>query len=91
MSKSMAHNRVGSAKTVRGVAAFFAAALFLLTHQVRAETERINHYHSDIEVQKDGSLAVTETIQVTAAGRKIKRGIYRDFPTRYKKNWFPPR
>ena len=88
MSKSMAHNRVGSAKTVRGVAAFFAAALFLLTHQVRAETERINHYHSDIEVQKDGSLAVTETIQVTAAGRKIKRGIYRDFPTRYKKNWF---
>ena len=88
MSKSMAHRRVRSARTVRGVAALFAAAFFLPTQHVRAETERINHYHSDIVVQKDGSLAVTETIQVTAAGRKIKRGIYRDFPTRYKKNWF---
>jgi hypothetical protein len=57
----------------------------LSAHQGQAaERERINSYHSAIRVQKDGALAVTETIRVQAAGKKIKRGIYRDFPTLYK-------
>ncbi len=46
--------------------------------------EAILDYHSDIQVQRDGSMIVTETIQVQAEGNRIKRGIYRDFPTTYK-------
>ena len=45
--------------------------------------ERILDYHSEIQVQPDGALHVTETIRVRAEGRAIRRGIYRDFPTRY--------
>lgn len=46
--------------------------------------ERILDYHSDIAIQADGSMEVTETITVRAEGRSIRRGIYRDFPTRYR-------
>ncbi len=45
--------------------------------------ERITSFHSEIRVLPDGYVEVTETITVTAEGRQIKRGIYRDFPTRY--------
>jgi uncharacterized membrane protein YgcG len=45
--------------------------------------ERILSYDSTITVQPDGSLDVHEVIRVRAAGRNIKRGIYRDFPTIY--------
>jgi uncharacterized membrane protein YgcG len=55
-----------------------------------AEQERIHQYHADVEVLKDGSLRVTESINVTAAGDKIKRGIYRDFPTIYQSKYFIP-
>ena len=46
--------------------------------------EKINSYDSIIYVNQDGSLTVTENIDVTALGLEIKRGIYRDFPTKYK-------
>ncbi len=46
--------------------------------------ERILDYFSDIQVQRDGSMVVEETIQVRAEGHKIKRGIFRDFPTDYR-------
>lgn len=46
--------------------------------------ERILSFFSDISVQRDGSMIVTEAIRVASEGRQIKRGIYRDFPTRYK-------
>ena len=46
--------------------------------------ERILNYHSDITVHQDASMTVTETITVRAERNQIKRGIYRDFPTRYK-------
>jgi len=46
--------------------------------------ERILNYDSRIVVQKDASVIVTETIRVVAAGRRIKRGIYRDLPLRYR-------
>ena len=48
-----------------------------------AADERILSYHSDISIQPDGHLDVAETIRVRAEGRQIRRGIYRDFPTRY--------
>src|SRR3954471_23552422 len=46
--------------------------------------ERILSYDSDIRVNQDGSMRVSESIRVYAAGDKIKHGIYRDFPTEYK-------
>ena len=46
--------------------------------------ERILNFESDMAVQPDGSLDVVETIRVRAEGSNIRRGIYRDFPTRYK-------
>lgn len=46
--------------------------------------ERILDYHSDIHIAADGSMTVAEHIRVRAAGDRIKRGIYRDFPTDYR-------
>ena len=48
------------------------------------ESERILSYHSHIRVHDDGSMTVTETIAVHCEGDKIRRGIYRDFPTIYR-------
>ncbi|HSD61817.1 MAG TPA: DUF2207 domain-containing protein [Burkholderiales bacterium] len=45
--------------------------------------ERILSYHSDIAVYPDASMLVRETIKVRSTGEQIRRGIYRDFPTRY--------
>lgn len=45
--------------------------------------ERITRFVSDVDVQRNGDLLVTETIAVQAEGQVIKRGILRDFPTSY--------
>ncbi len=59
--------------------------LLLLTFTtIGLAEERIHSYHSDIVVDEKGDMTVTETITVNAEGNKIKRGIYRDIPTRYK-------
>jgi len=50
-------------------------------------TERILSFDSSIEIKADSSLLVTEKIKVVSQGKKIKRGIYRDFPTRYKDHY----
>lgn len=49
-----------------------------------AADERILLFRSEIQVAVDGSMQVRETIKVRAEGEQIKRGIYRDFPTRYR-------
>lgn len=46
--------------------------------------ERILSYDSVVRIASDGSQDVTETIRVRAEGDNIRRGIYRDFPTRYR-------
>lgn len=46
--------------------------------------EEIRSFHSDIRIQSDGSLEVTETIEIRAEGNEIRRGIVREFPTRYR-------
>ena len=48
-----------------------------------AADERILDFQSDIVVMEDGWIQVTETITVQAEGNRIRRGIYRDFPTEY--------
>lgn len=47
-----------------------------------AAEESILRFNSDIKIHADSSLTVSETIQVRAEGRDIKRGIYRTFPLR---------
>ncbi len=42
--------------------------------------EVIHRFESAVQLAKDGTLTVTETVRVRAEGRAIKRGIYRDFP-----------
>lgn len=63
-----------------------AVALFLVVLPASAR-ERILDFHSDIVIQADGTLDVTETIKVRAEGKDIRRGIYRDFPTRYENRY----
>ncbi len=46
--------------------------------------ERILNYDIEIDIRPDGSLVVTEHITVRAEQNRIRRGIYRDFPTRYR-------
>ena len=52
-----------------------------------SQQERIILYDSQIVVNQDGSMLVTEMIKVHSEGKKIKRGIYRDFPTDYKDSY----
>ncbi len=59
-------------------------SLAAATLQPAVAEERIYSYDSDIVIAPDGSMTVAETIFVRAEGAEIKRGIYRDFPTRYK-------
>ncbi|MDA8239025.1 MAG: DUF2207 domain-containing protein [Nitrospiraceae bacterium] len=49
-----------------------------------APGERILSFRSEITVHQDSTMTVRETIAVRAEGTKIKRGIYRDFPTTYR-------
>ena len=59
------------------------SVVLLITATSVLADERILSYHSDISILEDGQLEVTETIRVRAEGNNIRRGIYRDFPTRY--------
>ena len=49
-----------------------------------AGSERIADFQSWILVHRDGSMSVSEEIRVICQGKQIKRGVFRDFPTRYK-------
>ncbi len=46
--------------------------------------ERILKYDLHVTIHASGELTINETIRVRAEGKNIRRGIYRDFPTRYK-------
>jgi hypothetical protein len=60
-----------------------ALALAFASTAADAE-ERILRYVSDVQIQRDSSLEVTETIDVNVEHDRINHGIYRDFPTRYR-------
>ena len=66
------------------VAALLAAVTLSLFSAQSLGSEYIESFHSDIKVTADGDLEVTESIRVHAEGKSIRRGIYRDFPTRYR-------
>ncbi|NNE38742.1 MAG: DUF2207 domain-containing protein, partial [Gammaproteobacteria bacterium] len=61
---------------------FSCILLLLFFHQLHA-VESILNFHSNIQVNVDGTIDVTETITVRAEQDRIRRGIYRDFPTTY--------
>jgi uncharacterized membrane protein YgcG len=54
---------------------------------VHAQTERILDFLSEVEMQPDSSLDVTETIRFEVLGTQIRHGINRDFPTDYQGRW----
>jgi hypothetical protein len=67
---------------------FALVVILTLAAQLAAQApafavERILRFVSDVTVQRNGDLDVIETIAVQAEGNVIKRGIFRDFPTRY--------
>src|SRR5262245_5022396 len=62
-----------------------AIALVLAALDPAAAVERILRFVSDVTVEQNGDLAVTETIAVQAEGNQIRRGILRDFPTTYRR------
>jgi uncharacterized membrane protein YgcG len=62
----------------------WALALFIVAAPALAE-ERILRFLSDVQIQKDSSLEVTETIEVNVENVSINHGIFRDFPTRYRR------
>ena len=64
--------------------AFSALVLAAALATAQAE-ERIERFVSDVDVQRNGDLLVTESIQIRAEGKQIKRGILRDFPTTYRR------
>lgn len=62
----------------RFLTAFFA--LFLLAVPGWS-AEVIRNYATSVTLLEDGSVDVTENIEVRAEGKEIRRGIYRDIPT----------
>ena len=66
------------------IARIVVALLAVLVCSSALADERILRYDIEVRVDKDGALDVTEHITVRAEGSQIRRGIYRDFPTRYR-------
>lgn len=69
-------------RRLRVVLLTLAALTALAAGPATAQRERILAFDSDVTVRPDGVLRVVETIEVEAAGAEIRRGIFRDFPTR---------
>ena len=69
---------------MRGAWRSLLALLVLFAPAAARADERILRYFSDVQVQKDSSLEVTETIDVRVEHDRINHGIYRDFPVRYR-------
>ena len=57
---------------------------FLSLTEQAYSAEKILSFDSHIQVHENSSMSVTEEIIVNAENKKINRGIYRDFPTKYK-------
>jgi uncharacterized membrane protein YgcG len=62
----------------------FFLCLALVSFVVEADGPVINDYDVDITINKNASILVSETINVTTDGDIIKHGIFRDIPTKYK-------
>ena len=61
----------------------FISGLFLAITQAAFAAEQISQFDVAIEVETNGDIIVTETINVTSEGNQIRRGIFRDLPRLY--------
>ena len=69
---------------LRRIGPLFALLVSLVVVAGQAHAaERILSFISDVTVERNGDLQVTETITVDAQHDQIRRGILRDFPTIY--------
>lgn len=59
------------------------ALLALLFAAPASAREEINRYDVLIQVERDGDIIVSETIDVRAEGAQIQRGVFRDLPRYY--------
>ncbi|MBY3153027.1 DUF2207 domain-containing protein [Rhizobium laguerreae] len=59
---------------------FCFALLLMLAARAAFAAEVIDSFASDITLDKNGAMSVTETITVNAEGNQINHGIFRDFP-----------
>jgi uncharacterized membrane protein YgcG len=74
----------GRAASYAMIGRLFFSLLFCVALSGAAQAaETIKRFDSEVEVQTNGDLIVTETITVAAELREIRRGILRDFPTTY--------
>jgi uncharacterized membrane protein YgcG len=62
------------------VAALLLTLLALASPLEPQVAERIELFDVSVEVEQDGDIVVSESIQVVAAGVSIQRGIFRDLP-----------
>jgi uncharacterized membrane protein YgcG len=62
-----------------------ALGALLIVGAPAAAREQIDLFDVVIEVERDGDIVVTETIDVTAEGAEIQRGIFRDLPRFYER------
>ncbi|HEY3518782.1 MAG TPA: DUF2207 domain-containing protein [Gammaproteobacteria bacterium] len=60
------------------------AVWLVATASAALAQERILDYAIEVTVGAEGAIDVVEQITVRAEGNQIRRGIYRDFPTRYR-------
>src|SRR5690606_21550528 len=80
-----ARRRAGGSAVSARLPVFAAVLLWLLACAAPLMAqERIEAYDIRVAVQADGSLEVTENLRIRAEGERIRRGIQRDFPTRYR-------
>jgi len=64
--------------------ALLVLSIVLLLPSAVLAQERILSFDSVITIAENGSMTVAETIRVRAEGNVIQRGIFKDFPTRYR-------
>ncbi len=60
--------------------ALFLSLIALLFAAPAFAAEQINRFETVVEVQTNGDIIVTETINIIAEGQQIRRGIFRDLP-----------
>lgn len=60
------------------------SALILLSASTGWSQEYIKKFRSDVTINREALLLVTETIDINVMGYKVKKGIFRDLPTFYK-------
>ncbi len=75
--------RASISKSFRNLIFLASCILFFLTvSPAIAQDFTINNFHSDISIRGDSSITVTETIEVEF--HRLRHGIYREIPFRYR-------